>query len=151
MILNPFKSARAIFCAALCLSLIVCDPAAARISPRQMDRLKAYKSAIRDVDGMTLEEDVRRLEISDQPEHALRMLEAIAAVYREIVAEESVSGQARKEWLHSMVALNMAYMQLSGNPNVRGDSGLNILILKKLRENLPPDTLQYLQSQKSLE
>lgn len=113
------------------------------LSPTQMDRLKDYKSLIREVDGMGLQEDIRRLEHSGYPEQTLQIMEAMARTYIDLIREQNIEAPADRKWLFSMVQLNMAYMRLAGSPDVQGTNPLNRMIIKKLRSYLPEDLMRH--------
>jgi hypothetical protein len=73
----------------------------------------------------------------------LEMREAMAKTYADIVKEENVIGQKKKEWLYSMVCLNMAYLQFGGAQGAPGSTtALNRLIRRKLKEYLPLNVLK---------
>ncbi len=109
-----------------------------RLSFEQMERVRACKRLIDGADGKPLEQTVRDLERTPYIEENLLILEAVAKTYSEIALKYEVAGKGRKEWLHSMVMLNMAYLQLGGGEQ-DGTSALNMLIGRKLVEYLPPD------------
>ena len=67
----------------------------------------------------------------------------MAKTYTDIVREINVKGQKKKEWLYSMVCLNMAYLQFGGSQGKYGSTTeLNRLIRKKLKEYLPGDVFK---------
>ena len=67
----------------------------------------------------------------------------MAKTYADIVREINVEGQKKKEWLYSMVCLNMAYLQFGGSQGKSGSTTeLNRLIRQKLKKYLPPELLK---------
>ena len=91
----------------------------------------------------SLWESISELEKTRHPEINLEMKEAMARTYVDIVKEINVQGQKKKEWLYSMVCLNMAYLQFGGSQGKPGSTTeLNRLIRQKLKEYLPPNALQ---------
>lgn len=115
--------------------------AQAQPSPAQLKRVEATREMLKDVDKKSLEDTLKELKSSPYFEGSLTILEAVAATYREMVSEYQVEGQAKKEWLHSMVMLNMAYFQLGGSGEEEGESGLNIIIRRKLKKYLPAELM----------
>lgn len=111
---------------------------ASRLSLEQMERVKVCKRLMDGADGKSLEQTVKDLERTLYIEENLLILEAVARTYSEIAHKYEVMGKGRKEWLHSMVMLNMAYLQLGGGEQA-GTSALNMLISRKLVGYLPPD------------
>jgi hypothetical protein len=67
----------------------------------------------------------------------------MAKAYADIVRDQDVVGEKKKEWLYSMVCLNMAYFQFGGTQGPPGSAtSLNRLIRRKLKEYLPPSVLK---------
>ena len=67
----------------------------------------------------------------------------MAKTYADIVREVNVEGKKKKEWLYSMVCLNMAYLQFGGSQGKSGSTTeLNRLIRRKLKGYLPPNALK---------
>lgn len=102
----------------------------------ELERLKALKDLARDVDRESLSEAIDDLARADDLEIALLMRESVAKTYDDIVRERNVVDQDQKEWLYSMVKLNMAYLQLSAAYDNSGNA-LNRLIRQKLLYYLP--------------
>ena len=68
---------------------------------------------------------------------------AMANTYSDLVKEYNVKGEKKKEWLYSMVCLNMAYLQFGGDKGKYGSTTeLNRLIRIKLIQYLPPEMLK---------
>jgi hypothetical protein len=114
------------------------------------ERVKVFKALIRDVDAKSVSQTVAELEESDEPLLGLAMREAMAKTYADIVQEKKVTEQKQKEWLYSMVAINMAYLQFGGQQD-RSGNGLNGLIRGKLKEYLPSPVLEQLRSLQNLD
>lgn len=112
--------------------------AAGRLSPSEIERVKAAKQLIADVDKKSLEVSIRELEKAVDPQMSLEISEAIAKVYAEVAAEKNVTDQATKEWLFGMVSLNMANLQFGGRQSGNNTS-LNGLITRRLTQYLPPE------------
>ncbi len=109
-----------------------------RLTQGEIDRLKVCKRLLSEVDTKSFEETLTEIERTPYPRENLQLLEAVAKTYAEIVDEQNVVGQKKKEWLHSMITLNMAYLQLGGLQLKQGDdSALNKMIRRKLKEHLP--------------
>jgi hypothetical protein len=118
----------------LFLAAVHVAPAAA-LSPKQLERVRSAKTILAEVDERSLQELEKELSATDFPEGHLQILEAVAATYREMLEEYEATTQGRKEWLHSMILLNMAYFQFGGNSE-ENDTGLNIVIRRKLKKHL---------------
>ena len=116
--------------------------AEAGLSTQQLDRVKVAKDLLRGVDGKSLEMTIQDIENSPYPEGNLQIFEAIASTYKEMLKEYNLPDQSQKEWLHSMVLLNMAYIQLAGEKTKKIDSRLNMLIRDKLKERLSDKLLK---------
>jgi hypothetical protein len=111
-----------------------------RLSIQQMQRLESCRRLTEDIDDKSLQAAIAQLDNSPDPEENLQLLEAVARTYAEIVRDQKVSGLEKKKWLYSMVTLNMAYLQLGGlDVNPPGDTSLNKLIRRKLKEHMPPE------------
>jgi hypothetical protein len=113
------------------------------LSAADIERVKAVKALLYGVDKKSLQETISELERTRQPRINLQMREAMARAYTDIVREINVEGQEKKEWLYSMVCLNMAYLQFGGSQGKPGSTTeLNRLIRQKLKEYLPPNALK---------
>lgn len=111
---------------------------AQRLSKAQIERVKACKTILREVDDKPLQSIINDLENRPYPEENLQILEAVAGTYEEIVREQNLTDLAQKERLHGMIRLNMAYLQFGGSEDtVGGASGLNYWICRKLKAHLP--------------
>lgn len=114
----------------------------AHLSFSDIERVRAAKELISEVDRKSLQETIHELEKSHNPKSDLLMKEAMAKTYRDIVKEIQVEGQSKREWLYSMVCLNMAYLQFGGGAGKATDTtSLNRLIRQKLIAYLPSHAL----------
>ena len=112
------------------------------LTSSELQRLKAVEQLLDGIDKKSLHETINELERSQHPLINLEMKEAMARTYVDIVREINVEGQKKKEWLYSMICLNMAYLQFGGTQGKPGSTTeLNRLIRKKLKSNLPPNAL----------
>ncbi len=104
----------------------------------EIERVKVFKAMIDEVDKKSLDQMIADLEKTSHPLLNLEIKEAMAKTYVDIIREEKVSGRPKKEWLYSMIALNMAYFQFGGDKDsASGSKNLNKLIRSKLKEYLP--------------
>jgi len=113
-----------------------------RLTPEEIERVRAFKQLTAEVDKKTIEQTVEELETADNSALELQKHEAIAKAYAEVVVEKKVTDLKQKEWLYSMVAINMAYLQFGAQVDDSGNA-LNRLIRRKIRENLPPEALNH--------
>lgn len=127
----------------LCLSLTA--PAYAdSLTSSQIERVKASKELIEDVDKKSLRQTVDELENMAYTEENLQIMEAMTKTYVNIVKWQDVRDLSKKEWLYGTIALNMAYLQMGGSTNaVGGNTPLNRLIRRTLQEHLSPELLQH--------
>ena len=110
----------------------------AHLTMEERGRLRVCKRLLAGVDGKSFEESLSDLDRSSFPHGNLQILEAVAKTFTEIILEQNVVGRDKKEWLHSMITLNMAYLQLAGiDATQPQDSPLDKLIRRKLKEHLP--------------
>ena len=110
----------------------------AYLTPPEIERVRAFKELLYGVDKKSLGETIDELERTRHPQINLLMREAMARTYADIVREINVEDQKKKEWLYSMVCLNMAYLQFGGDQgNSRNTTSLNRLIRRKLISYLP--------------
>jgi hypothetical protein len=110
------------------------------LTAQEIERVKAVKELLYGVDKRSLQETIDELQRARHPQLGLEMQEAMAKAYTDIVKEINVEGQKKKEWLYSMVCLNMAYLQFGGSQGKAGSTTeLNRLIRQKLKQYLPPD------------
>jgi hypothetical protein len=108
----------------------------------ELQRLVAVKQLLYSVDTKSLQQTIDELQKTRHPVINLQIKEAVAKTYADIVKEEDVSGQKKKEWLYSMVCLNMAYLQFGGAVGDKGGTtSLNRLIRRKLKAYLPLNVL----------
>ena len=109
----------------------------------EIERVRVVKETLHEVDREPLQKTVRELETTRHPQINIAMKESMARTYTDIIKEENVEGQKKKEWLYSMICLNMAYLQFGGSKGKYGSTTeLNRLIRQKLIEHLPPDILK---------
>jgi hypothetical protein len=110
---------------------------------QDIERVKAEKALLYGIDTKSLRETIDELEKTRHPQINLQIKEAMAKTYTDIVTEINVKGQKKKEWLYSMVCLNMAYLQFGGSQGKSGSTTeLNRLIRRKLKEYLPSNVLE---------
>lgn len=108
------------------------------LSEQEIERVRVIKEMLAGIDKKSLNETIVELEKTRHPLMNIQMKEAMAKAYTDIVREVDVEGQKKKEWLYSMVCLNMAYLQFGGGKGTPGDTtSLNRLIRQKLIEYLP--------------
>lgn len=113
------------------------------LSAKDMDRLKAVKEVLRDVDTKTLNQTIADLERTGYPALNLKLREAMAQAFTDIVEEQKVVGRSKKQWLYSMITLNMAYLQMVGGPNIDAKTQpIDKLIRRKLVNYLPENIYQ---------
>ena len=108
------------------------------LTTQEIERVKALKVTLRDVDSKTLDQTISDLEKTGYPRLNLEIRETMAKAFVDIVNEQHVSGVKKKQWLYSMVTLNMAYLQMVGL-HVKDDEKkeINKLIRYKLKTYLP--------------
>jgi hypothetical protein len=106
------------------------------LSPQQIERVKAFKKSLHDVDSKPVGATMAELEKAPHPEVNIEIKEAMAKAFNDIVREQNVEGLKKKQWLYSMIALNMACLQFGGGS--ASPNPLNGLILYKLKKYLPP-------------
>lgn len=121
------------------------------LTMQEIERIKSLKSSLYEVDHKTLDQTMRELAVDGHPRLNLQIREVMAKTYEDIVKEQNVQGKSKKEWLYSMIALNMAYLQFGGSPSERNTTLLNRLIRYKLKKYLPVDVFRRLGSRYSLE
>ncbi len=116
-----------------------------QLTPAQLERVKVCKLILQDVDKKSLQQTNEELSRLSYPEENLQILEAMAKTYADIVREVKVEKQTQKEWLYSMIELNMGYLQLGGVKGGDGgqDEPLNRRIRYKLRTYLPSELLNH--------
>jgi len=113
------------------------------LTPSQRQRLMAAKQLLAGIDKESLQQTIDALRKTRHFQLNVQMREAMAKTYADIVKEENVVGQKKKEWLYSMVCLNMAYLQFGGAQGSPGSTtDLNRLIRRKLKEYLPENILK---------
>lgn len=112
----------------------------AQLTAVDIERVKAFKQLSSDVDKKSLSQIIDEIQTADNPQLELAMQEAIAKTYCDVAKEQNVVEQKQKEWLYSMVTMNMAYLQFGAKQDDSGNA-LNRLVRRKLREYLPPEVL----------
>lgn len=124
------------------MSGVLCQSSlAATLSPVQMERLKVAKNFLEQVDTKSLEETKQGFLKNRFIEENLQIYEAVANTYRDMITEYPVETLAKRKWLYSMVLLNLAYFQFGGGDSEENQSGLNIVIRRKLKQYLSTDVL----------
>jgi len=122
------------------------------LTPQQIERVKTSKQLIEEVDSKSLQRTIDELEESRYPDLNLQIMEVIVRTYADIVKENNVVGLKNKQWLYSMIALNMANLQFGGNVGKGGrDTSLNSLITHKLKKYLPEEAMHHPGFSKSVE
>ena len=112
----------------------------AHLTQEQVERVKALRTIVAEVDTKSTQGMVQELEKAPHPLLNLEIKEAIAKAYDEIARNQNIKGQTKKEWLYSMIALNMAYLQFNGfEETSEQTSPLNALIRRTLKSKLPLD------------
>lgn len=115
---------------------------AEELTAEQTRRLQVCERLLDGVDKHGFKEKVRDLDNTRFPEENIKLIEAVAQTYAEIAQEQGIEKPETKEWLYSMVELNMGYLQLGGSKlNQVRDTALNKLIRRKLKERLPAELL----------
>jgi hypothetical protein len=113
------------------------------LTQEEIQRVKQVKVLLEGVDHKSLRATIDEVEKAPHPLINLQMKEAMAKAYTDIVKEINVEGQKKKEWLYSMVCLNMAYLQFGGSPGKYGSTTeLNRLIRQKIIQYLPVNALK---------
>ena len=106
----------------------------------EINRLKDCKRILQDVDKKSFLNSRLAIEKSSSPQENLLLLEAVAQTYDDIIRDQKIVDQRKKEFLFTKINFNMAYLQLAGiNTEQRQDTALNKMIRRKLREYLPDD------------
>ncbi|MDP2652907.1 MAG: hypothetical protein Q8Q08_02625 [Candidatus Omnitrophota bacterium] len=127
---------------ALCLPVFA--DTAERLTASQVERVKVCKQLLQEVDKKFLRQTMDQLEETGYPEENLQILEAVARTYTDIVQEQKIVKLRAKEWLHSMVLMNMAYLQMGGIRESGGDQEpLYQMIRRKLTGYLSPELLAH--------
>jgi hypothetical protein len=122
------------------ISFVYAEGRRGHLTSTEVERVRAFKELLGSVDSKTVRQTVDDLGKNDYPQVNLQMKEAMAKTYADIVRDKNVEGHAKQERLYSMVALNMAYLQLGGTRDKAGSTEpLNRLIRQKLRAYLPPE------------
>ena len=112
------------------------------LTTQQIERVRAFKELLGGVDKKTVLQTISEIERSRHPQIDLAMKEAMAKAYADIVRDFGIEAQKKKEWLYSMICLNMAYLQFGGAQGRSGSTTeLNRLIRQKLKAYLPDNTL----------
>ena len=124
----------------LSILLIPLQVGAASLSPQQIARVQEVKKLLGAVEPRPVDAIVEELSRSRFPEGQLQILEAVAQTYRDMLIEFTDKSKDKKEWLYSMVRLNMAFFQFGGSSE-QNDTGLNITIRRKLKKYLSPELL----------
>ena len=117
------------------------------LTPQQIERVKACKQLIEEVDTKSLQKTIHELEDSTYPELNLQIMEAMTKAYDDIVQEQKVIGLKNKQWLYSMIALNMANLQFGG----KVEGSVHRLINYKLKMYLPKEVFAHPGFSKSVE
>jgi len=113
------------------------------LTESDIERVRAVKALLYGIDTKSLRETIEELEKTRYPQINLEMREAMAKTYTDIVRQINVKWQKKKEWLYSMVCLNMAYLQFGGSQGTPGSATeLNRLIRQKLKAYLPSNVLK---------
>ncbi|MDE1921477.1 MAG: hypothetical protein KGJ09_08770 [Candidatus Omnitrophica bacterium] len=127
----------------LALPFAVQNSYARPLTAQEIQRVKAVKEILGRVDKESLWQTIDGLEKTRDPRINLEMKEAQARAYADIVRGYGIDTEAKKEWLYSMVCLNMAYLQFGGDEGRPGSTTeLNRLIRQKLIKYLPAGTLK---------
>ncbi len=129
-------------CVLLALGLPGQSWARQTLTPAQTERLETCVRLLGDVDPQDFAARRESLERGAYTEANLVLLEAVARTYSEIIEEQGITQQGKKEWLYSMVTLNMGYLQLGGSKVRQRDSALNLLIRQKLKSHIPNRLLE---------
>ena len=112
------------------------------LTPDQTRRLQVCERLLDGVDKNGMAKKMRELENSRFPEENVKLIEAVTQTYAELVREQGIEKPDTKEWLYSMVTLNMGYLQLGGSKlNQSRDTALNKIIRRRLKDRLPADLL----------
>ncbi len=114
-----------------------------RLTQEDILRVKEVKQLLSGIDRESLQKTIDDLDKTRYPRINLQIKEAMARTYTDIAGEYKLTSQKRKEWLYSMVCLNMAYLQFGGEQgNSRNTTDLNRLIRQKLKGYLPLNVLK---------
>lgn len=129
---------RYVLIAVICIFTTSLAWAKYQLTEKDIQRVKVLRQSIAEVEKKSWQKMVADIEKMDYPAIQLEIQDAMAKAYVDVVQEQNVQGQKKKEWLYSMVALNMAYLQFAGAKDSAGGSqNLNKLIRYKLKSYLP--------------
>ena len=106
------------------------------LNEEDINQLKKIKEMLKDVDHKPLAQWIKETQKTQYPRLNISIKEAMAKVYIDIVRDHKVEGVKKKEWLYSMIALNMAYLQFGGGDSNKAPD-LDRLIRQKLKGYLP--------------
>ncbi len=113
------------------------------LSDSDIAQVKESKGLIQDVDAKSLQRTLLEMEETECPTIHVFIIEAMARTYDDIVREQNVQEQKKKNWLYSKIQLNMAFLQLTGGTQKGDADPLNRLIRLKLKEYLPSGMLTH--------
>jgi hypothetical protein len=108
------------------------------LNEQEKARVQSIHEIVSEIEKKSVKQMINEIEKTAYPEVNLIIKEAMAHTYADIVKEENVQGQHKREWLYSMIALNMAYFQFGGDKDSSGGAkNVNKLIRYKLKTYLP--------------
>lgn len=145
LFLEPFAHAQEVFeghAAVRAVSESAIVDLRGALTAQERDRIAAFKELFCDVDTKSLRETIREIESAEYPQIELVTQEAVARTYADIVLQEKVVDQNQKEWLLSMIRINMASLQFGSSKDETGNV-LNRLIRTKLKNYMPPEILTH--------
>jgi hypothetical protein len=104
-------------------------------------RVHNAKMLIKDFEPRSVEDIAKELRGTSSPEGNLRIFEAVAATYRDLVTNGNINGDKGKKDLYDQIRMNVAFIQFGGNPNERGANQVNRWIRQALLKYLPRDLM----------
>ena len=108
------------------------------LTSQQITRVATVKNLLGSIEKRSSDELAKHIGKTHSTELQLQIWEAVAVTYKDMIKQYGVETQERREWLYSMIQLNMAYFRLGGEQEESTtDTALNLTIRRKLKEHLP--------------
>jgi hypothetical protein len=116
-------------------------PVEAGLTSRHESRIAQANRLLAEVDSRSVSDIVIEFNKTAAPGANVKIYEAVAATYDDLVKRKNIQDEAQKKHLYDQIRLNVAFIQFGGDPEYDGGKVLDRWIRQALVRHLPKDLM----------